>query len=413
MSETPNRKDLFLVGMSFRTASIELRESASFTMNDLACMVAKAHPEQGGLEAVVLSTCNRNELYVASPTLEAVSSWMDSFRALRPEVPLLGDPSHAYRMRGPDAARHLFRVACGLESSILGDSQILGQVRRAMTESAERGLLGAFLQKTFTLAAGAGSRARRESEIGQGAASIGSAVAEMIARRAAERASASWEILIVGAGEIARDTGRQLARRGLGRLTFVNRSWPRAEALARELRARSLPWASLDEALTRADVLVTAASSSTPILSRHRLDAALGERSVPLLVFDLGMPRNVQPGSGCDIIDIDHIQEQREATFLRRRSAIPHVERVVDETLVAWRRVSVRQSAEVQIRNLYRAASEVSRLAGAELAGLGQVDPRVAERVVLRSIKRLLHAHVRDLREVGVSWGWNDSDGRA
>jgi glutamyl-tRNA reductase len=375
-------------------------------------MVAKALPEQGALEAVVLSTCNRNELYIASPTLEAVNSWMERFRALRPEAPLLRNASHTYRKRGSDAAWHLFRVACGLESSILGDSQILGQVRRAMTESAKRGLLGALLQKTFALAVGAGSRARRHSEIGRGAAGIGSAVAEMIARRASEGVDASWEILIVGAGEIARDAGRQLARRGLGRLTFVNRSQPRAEALARELQARSLPWTSLDEALTRADVVVTAASSSTPILSRHRLDAALGDRSVPLLVFDLGMPRNVEPGSGCDIVDIDHIQERRETTFLQRRSAIPRVERIVDEALVAWRRITARQSAEVQIKNLYRAATEVSRLAGAELAGLGHVDPRVAERVVLRSIKRLLHTHVRDLREAGASRRGNDHDGK-
>jgi glutamyl-tRNA reductase len=343
MSETPNRKDLFLVGMSYRTASIDVRESASVTVDDFKNMVANVHDEQGALEAVVLSTCNRNELYIASPTLDAVNSWMVSLRALRPEVSLLCDHSYVYRMRGPDAARHLFRVACGLESSILGDSQILGQVRRAMAESAQQGFLGAFLQKTFALAVGAGSRARMQSEIGQGAASIGSAVAGMIASRAAEGLAAPWEILIVGAGEIAHDTGRQVARRGLGRLTFVNRSWSRAEALARELKARSLPWESLDEALARADVVVTAASSSTPLLSKHRLDAALRERRVPFVVFDLGMPRNVEPCSLCEVIDIDHIQEQREAVFLRRRSAIPDVERVVDEALVAWRRICALQ----------------------------------------------------------------------
>jgi glutamyl-tRNA reductase len=400
------------VGTSYRTASIELRESSRFATEDLRAAILKLDNEAYRIEAVVLSTCNRNEVYFASPAPGVVDSCIAALHASRPELHVLGDETHGYRMTGSDAARHLFRVACGLDSSILGDSQILGQVRRSVAVSAECGLIGPLLQRTFSLALGAGARARKETDIGRGAASIGSAVAEMVMRHRREGATGVPNILILGAGEIARDTAQQLSRRRAGRLTLLNRSRWRAQDLAREVGAKWRPWTELEAALLWADIVVTAVSSPVPLLSAACLDASLRKRSSPFLVFDLGMPRNVEAASKCGVVDIDHIRERREAALVRRQRAIPDVERIVAEAVIEWRRLRALQAAELQIKNLYRAASEVSRLAGAELASLPRVDAGVAAQVVLRSIKRLLHAHVRDLREADARWRESEYDGR-
>lgn len=406
MYPTSLRKDLFLVGMDFRTASIDLRERASLSCEEMIRALHGAKESTSDLEAVVLFTCNRNEIYAASSSLSAVESWLDSL-SLRHGHPLLGrDSRHVYRMREADAARHLFRVASGLESAVLGDGQILGQVRRAMVLSSESGVLGVHLQKTFAFALRCGALAHRQTDIGRGAAGVGSALAGLLSSRLPPgRSRESREILILGSGEIARDAARHLSKRRLGRLIFANRTATRADVLAREMEGRSVPWSALEECLVRADVAIAATSAPEPVLTRHLLGrAARARNGAPLLVVDLGMPRNVEPGSDCEIIDVDAIQEQGEATLTRRNLAIPEVEKIVADTLAAWKRFSALQSAEARIKGLYQAASRLSKQAGAEIASLGEVDSRSVERVVFRSIKKLLHDHVRDLREAGSNW---------
>jgi glutamyl-tRNA reductase len=409
MYPTVDRKDLFLVGMDFRTASIELRENTNLAFDETrARALRKVKEGEGDLEAVALFTCNRNEIYAAASSPHAVETWLDSLPARHGGPILNRDVRHVYRMRGAEAARHLFRVASGLESSILGDGQILGQVRRAVALSAKSGILGRHLQKTFAFALRCGALAHQQTDIGRGAAGVGSALAAILASRLPSDSSHEPpEILVLGAGEVARDTAAQLAKRRVGRLVFANRTAAKSEALAREMRGRSVPWSALEVSLARANVVIAATSSPTPVLTRCILErSALDRNGAPLLVVDLGMPRNVEPGSDGEVIDIDAVQERGEAALARRRLAIPRVEQIVEDTLVAWARFSALQSAEARIKSLYRAASEISKQAGSEIVGLGEVDSRSVERVVFRSIKRLLHEHVRDLREL-------DSNGSA
>jgi glutamyl-tRNA reductase len=208
-------------------------------------------------------------------------------------------------------------------------------------------------------------------------------------------------VLVLGAGEIASDVARQVAKRAFARLTIANRSREKAQLLAGELGAACSPWDTIDEVLERADVVVAATAATEPVLTLRRVADALRQRhGRPLLVIDLGLPRNVDPNVPCELMDVDAIQDSCRVTLARRQRAIGSVETLVEESLSAWTRFSHSQTAERQIKRLYQAAAEASRTAAAEIARLDGLDSREAEKIVLKTIKRLLHEHARDLRGV-------------
>jgi len=219
-------KGLHLLGVSFRTAPVAVREALSFNRSQAAALLHDATAEMPGLEAVVLSTCNRTECYLAvPPDREAVANWLTYLRRVRPWAPILRSDCLCYELQDTAAARHLFGVACGLDSAILGDVQILSQVKASLQVAAESGTLGSTLQRVFSQAVHAGKRARRETPIGQGAASVGSVLAAMLAERfITQQVGDGIHILIIGAGEAARNIGQHIAKRQLGTVTFINRT---------------------------------------------------------------------------------------------------------------------------------------------------------------------------------------------
>lgn len=353
-----------------------------------------------GGEAAVLSTCNRTEFYLASAEEAAVEHWLGSLRRLRPRAPILRADCHRYQLTGSEALRHLVRVACGLDSAVLGDGQILPQVRKAAAIAAQAGTLGTYLNQAFRLAVRAGKRARAETPIGHGSPSLGSALAEMIARHLQRHApERTVRILVIGAGQIARDIGSNLAKRRLGELTFLNRTEQRAVALAEHCGGQALAWSLLDSALDSADVIVAATSAPEPILRRQRLDALVERRPLhPPLVVDGGVPRNIETGSGLRIVDIDAIHEQREQVLAVLGAAVPTVEAMVELAVAAWAEWCGARPVEEAIASLYRQAPAFGREASQQLFASGTPSPEQAEEVFLRMFRRVLHAPVRGLR---------------
>jgi glutamyl-tRNA reductase len=288
-----------------------------------------------------------------------------------------------------------------LDSAILGDVQITSQVKEAIETARNCGSLGRYLDRTFTHALRSGKRARTHTRIGYGAASLGSALAGIIAVRCASihHAAPVPKILIIGAGEIARDIGRHLAKRALGDLIFVNRTKSKAKSLALECNGEFLPWSWLSQALFQVDIAIAATTAVEPVLSRALLDALATERSErSLLVVDAGLPRNVEPGSLVEVIGIDSIREQQKEVLDERRSAVPHVERIIDEELKAWEQWRASLPLERLIKDLYLGVAEHSREAARSFAMETGVAPVVAEQILLRSLKRMLHPHVRRMR---------------
>jgi glutamyl-tRNA reductase len=321
-------------------------------------------------------------------------------RAERPDAPCLGGRNSRYARQGQAAARHLFRVACGLDSAVLGDVQILSQVRAACSLAAQAGALGKCLQQTFQAAVAVGRQARAETAISRGCASIGSALADWLALRCPPLTSGqAVRIVLLGAGDAARNIAHHVSKRGLGELCILNRTEGRAVELARSCAGRALPWEALAEALTEADVVIAATAAPQPVLGRALLEQVLRRRPArPLLVIDAGLPRNVEPGAAAEVVDLDALEEQQAAVLHRRQAAVPMVEALVQRAVREWRRQRAAAPIEGLIKRLYQEADRECQAAAQQLTESGPLSLEHAEQVVSRSVKRLLHGHVRCLR---------------
>jgi glutamyl-tRNA reductase len=305
-----------------------------------------------------------------------------------------------YQERGSAAAIHLFRVACGLDSAILGDVQILGQVKRALALAAGAGTVGRTLRQLYQRAIRAGKRAREKTAIGSGAASIGSALASMMANGLLESKNEP-NILIIGAGKVARDIAHHFAKRRIGKLTIINRTLAAAMDLAAACGGKSLAWASLPDALVHCHCAIAATAASTPILRWELLErVARARMERPLLVVDTGLPRNVEKGAPVDLIDIDEIREQQAVHLANRLAAVPDVERIVASELQSWQRWVAALPIEEVIKQVYEEASRQSRLTAQQLVQCGPISERHAAEFIQRSYKKLLHAHVQQLRRL-------------
>jgi len=307
----------------------------SFT-NDQARQAAEELRARGILhETLVLSTCNRSEVYGVPPetareSAAALSNYLSSFHSV--QLDLLS-PS-LYHHYDRNAVRHLFRVASGLDSMMLGEAEILGQVREAYRIAYEHGATGPVLNRLFQGALEVGKRVRSETELGARPMSVASAgvkLAERIFGKLQERIA-----LVLGAGLISEQVVSQLRDRNIARLFVTNRSLDRADHLAREFSGKVIAWDDWESALTLPDVIVSSVSAEEPVLKRSVLEKAMAARgNRPLFVMDLGMPRNVDPDAAglynfylYNIDDLTQIVQQNRSA---RENEIPRAEVIVDE----------------------------------------------------------------------------------
>jgi glutamyl-tRNA reductase len=327
--------EIVLVGLNHRSAPVEVREKVSFT-NEQARQVAEELRARGILhETLVLSTCNRSEVYGVPPetaheSAAALSNYLSSFHSV--QLDLLS-PS-LYHHYDRHAVRHLFRVASGLDSMMLGEAEILGQVREAYRMAYEQGATGPVLNRLFQSALEVGKRVRSETELGTRPMSVASAgvkLAERIFGKLRERAA-----LVLGAGMISEQVVAQLRDRNIARLFVMNRSLERADNLARQFAGKVIAWDDWESALTLPDVIVSSVSAGEPVLMRAHLEKAMAARgNRPLFVMDLGVPRNIDSAAASlynfylyNIDDLTQIVQQNRNS---REGEVPRAEVIVDE----------------------------------------------------------------------------------
>jgi glutamyl-tRNA reductase len=327
--------EIVLVGLNHRTAPVEVRERVSFT-TEQARRAADELRARGILEeTLVLSTCNRSEVYGVPPealhdSAPGLSSFLSEFHSVRPDV-LSGALYHHYDR---EAVRHLFRVSAGLDSMLLGEAEILGQVREAYRFAHEQGATGPVLNRLFQGALEVGKRVRTETELGTRPMSVAAAgvkLAERIFGKLAERSA-----LVLGAGTISEQVLSTLRDRGIAHLFVMNRSHERAEALAQQFGGRVVEWGTWDTALLKPDVIVSSVGSEEPVLQRRILEAAMNARgNRALFLMDLGLPRNIEP-TAADLYNVyvynmddlsDIVQQNRQA----RESEVPRAEAIVED----------------------------------------------------------------------------------
>ncbi len=339
---------LLVVGIDFRAAPVEVRERLAFPGGEAGALAGALRKLEGVKEALVLSTCNRTELLVAHGELDSTDLGALPGRLIRLAAETKGadrvDEESFYVEYGADAVRHMLRVACGLESMIVGEGHILSQVKDAYRQACDASTNGALINKTMHAALRAGKRARAETAIGRGAVSVSLAAVNR-ARRCLHDFSGKT-VVILGAGRIARSTVEHLRKRGAECIVVVNRTMSRAVELARRANGEALPLSALPRALARADLLIAAATAERPLIEGRVVTAAIRQRPHRRLVLvDIGVPRCVDTAAGrlpnVSLCAIDDLRETVDRNLLARRGEIPAVERIIGEEtadLYAWYR---------------------------------------------------------------------------
>ncbi len=327
--------EIVLVGLNHRTAPVEVRERVSFNAEQTQ-RAAKELRARGILEeTLVLSTCNRSEVYGVPPESShecapVLSTFLSEFHSVRSDILSVSLYHHYDR----EAVRHLFRVAAGLDSMLLGEAEILGQVREAYRFAHEHGATGPVLNRLFQGALEVGKRVRTETELGtrpMSAASAGVKLAERIFGKLSER-----KALVLGAGTISEQVVSHLRDRGIAQLYVMNRSRDRADELAEQFGGRVVGWGDWDIALQSPDVVVSSVSVEEPVLRREVVQRAMNARgNRALFLMDLGVPRNIDPKVAelynVYVYNTDDLTEIVQQNRNARESEIPQAQQIVEE----------------------------------------------------------------------------------
>ncbi len=404
---------LLVVGMNHRTASLAEREALALVPETARSVLFDAVQRDPIREALVISTCNRTEFYLAADDPDrATSALRASVERVKGVDLLLPGPS-IYRFDGSTAIRHAFRVACGLDSMVLGEVQILSQLKDAYMLAREAGAAGALLDRLFESAFRAGKRARAETSIGAGVVSIASAACEL-ARQGLQSLDA-LRVVVVGAGETSRLAAKHLAQHCPGGVTIVNRTLSRAQALASELGIAVEPFERLAAAIADADFVVTATTAPTAVIRVADVRDAMAARADrPLLIIDLAVPRDVDPEvahlTGVTLHSIDAIQNVVDRTLATRAGEVPRVEAIVDEEAAkyeVWRRGFDASPIVRDLRDHFERlrSEEVDR----QLGNVSAEERARAERLTKALVNRLLHlptVRLKDADPASDEGGW-------
>ncbi len=286
---------IIVFGVSHKTAPIDVREKVALDGAQLSSALEGARAAVGAREAVILSTCNRTEFYLAGdgPPKGQLADWLVRFKALDPKLV----DGHFYTLEGPQAIRHTLRVACGLDSMVLGEPQILGQLKQAYQASETEGSIGKTLGKLMQYAFTVAKKVRTETAIGQTPVSVAYAAVRLARQIHGDLKPKT--ALLIGAGDTISLVANHLRGQHIGRMLIANRTLSRSEELAHELDGEPLALTDLAQHLWEADIVVSSTASPLPIIQRAAVDAAIRKRRYePMFLVDLAVPRDIEPTVG-------------------------------------------------------------------------------------------------------------------
>ena len=313
--------NLLLVGCSYKTAPIELREKLAFCGPKLSAALRELEARYAS-EATILSTCNRVELYLAradagGPDAKLVAEFLAQFHGLAPEA----TRSALYSCQGIDAVQHLFRVASSLDSLVVGETQIAGQVKRAYETAHAEGTAGPVLHVLFQQAHAVAKRVRTQTGISRGHVSVSSVAVDYVTQVFDHFADKT--ILVIGAGKMGELTLKHLRALAPRRIVVTNRSPEKAAQIAAGCGGQAVPWEALDDALVHADIVLSTTGASEPIVGRRRFDSVLARRAGgTMVILDIAVPRDFDPaihdGDRACLFNIDDLQRIRDQTLKER-----------------------------------------------------------------------------------------------
>jgi glutamyl-tRNA reductase len=389
--------ELLVLGWNFRGASGKLREGVAFTAEEVREGLRRLLGRGFVSESVIVSTCHRSEIYGIAEgdgAGDELTRFVSEWRGLEPAL-LEGA---AFRRFGPEAARHLFRVAAGLDSMALGESEVLGQVRQALSIARETGSSRAVLHRLFESAVRAGKRVRTETEIGVHPLSIASIAVELVNKVFGDLSERT--LLLLGAGETGSLFARHALEAGVRNLKVASRTLEHAGDLAARVGASAVPWESVPRELPAADVVIGTTASPRPVIRREDVESAMRQRrGRPMFFLDLSMPPDIDPEVrtiyNVFAYDLDGLEEVAAENRRRRIREVPHVEEILEEELERFLTWFGNLSVVPTVTDLKR---RLERLRDAELERLPAAERERLRPLADSLVARLLHEPMRRLK---------------
>lgn len=402
---------LVCLGLSHHTAPLDVRSSHAFPPARMGEALVALRDYEAVREAVMLSTCGRLEIYAELEDYEAgvaqIKSFLQNFR--HGEVSDLD--SYLYTLLGRQAIGHLFRVSTGLDSMLIGEAEILGQVKDAYTQAQNARSLGKSLHKLFREALNAGKAARTQTGIGNDSVSIATAAIDAAKERVEDIKQAS--VVVIGAGKMGRTAAKRLRAQGAQHIYVTNRTMSRAQDIIAEIgHGHAVEMPGLTDAIASADLVVTSTGASHFILTMENVGEAMKRRpNRPLVIIDIAVPRDADPQlaqiPGVSIVDVDGLKGAVDLTLQARREAIPHVEEIIEEYVERYGAWYQSRTAVPVIASLTQKAEAIRKH---ELDRLFARCPELSERermlitgTSLTIISKLLHDVVTKIRDKAVN----------
>ncbi|GAB5403156.1 MAG: glutamyl-tRNA reductase [Aureliella sp.] len=397
-----------MIGWSHHHTPIEVRERLAFSKDQVGEALVQFNQRFPNAESVLLSTCNRVELYCASedkdtlPSSEQLARFLTDFH--QADFEAVGQ--QLTKMRGADAVRHLFMVASSLDSMIIGEAQILSQVKAAYEQACEGESASALMHKAFQRAAAVAKRVANETEIHRRRISVPSVAVSEIATNFFERFE-DKQILLIGAGDMGTETIKYLIDAGANRIQVVNRSEDRGKDLAEQFSATALPWSQLEKSVGKADLIVSTTGAKEPIMTSDTFKKCRSRQSV--LILDLAVPRDFEEPVGKQsnvyLYTVDDLQAVCDSNIVARKQEWPKAERIVESELNRFLGESAHRSSGMTIKKLRAQVeetknSELQRLIN-KLQNKG-LDPTTEKEITVafdRLVNKLLHPPMQTLRE--------------
>ena len=393
--------NLLCVGISHHTAPLDVRERLWFSSEEIRQTLPRLKPLGAG-ECVLFSTCNRTELYALTEHsalfADGIKQLLISQKSADGRVQL----SDMFTLRAGEAARHLFRVAAGTDSMVLGDVQILAQVKEGFHLATELGTAGFFMNRLFQLAFRAGKRARTETEIGNGAISVSYAAVELAEKIFDDLHKRS--ALVIGAGETAELTATHLRGKEIGKLFITNRTQERAHQLSEKVQGTVLPFSQWFDALPEVDIIISSVEVNRFVLTAPEIQQILKHHTNKILfIIDIGVPRNIDPDvkniENVFLYDLDSLQWMVEENLQKRQSEIPKVETIIAQVLAEL----THWYSSLEVNPTITALTQfMENIRQEELAkNINRFDPKdreLVELVTKRMINKIIHAPIVNLK---------------
>ena len=395
---------MIVVGLNHRTAPVSVLERVAISDEQLTKALQQLSNYEHIVEGAILSTCNRTEIYAVATKfhggVQDMRNFIGEFCHVAPED--IAD--HLYTFHEDGAIRHLFRVASGIDSMVLGESEILGQVRRSYQVADEEGTATRILGAAMRHALRVGKRARTETAIGRNPTSISSAAVDLAKKAFADKTLEGRSIAVIGAGKMGALAATALARSGASHISVVNRTEERAQTLASELGIEAHSWDELGRVIARSDIVISSTTAAGAVIDRPVIEKAAATRTSPLLLVDIAVPRDIDPSvadlPNVVLRDIDDLRGVVETNFGSRLDEVSKVEEIINnqlERFLEWER-----STEVgpTVAALVALADRLKKEEMGRLKGMTDEQRRVFEQSMERVISKLLHVPISRAKEL-------------